>query len=48
MPRASPNGVRVQLWAALSAFLLVAIARQRKNLILSLGEILQVVSVKFS
>ncbi len=35
-------------WAALSAFLLVAIARQRKNLLLSLGEILQVVSVKFS
>ncbi|MSU71667.1 MAG: IS4 family transposase [Opitutus sp.] len=43
----SPNGVRVQLWAALSAFLLVAIARQRKNLLQSLREILQVVSVKF-
>jgi len=43
----SPNGVRVQLWAALSAFFMVAIAGQRKNLLQSLREILQVVSIKF-
>jgi IS4 transposase len=41
----SPNGVRVQIWAAMCAFLLVAIAKQRKNLSQSLWEILQVVSV---
>jgi IS4 transposase len=41
----SPNGVRVQIWAAMSAFLLVAIAKQRKHLPQSLWEILQVVSV---
>jgi len=41
----SPNGVRVQIWTALCAFLLVAIAKQRKNLPQSLWEILQVVSV---
>ena len=41
----SPNGVRVQIWAAMCAFLLVAIAKQRKNLTQSLWEILQVVSV---
>ena len=40
-----PNGVRVQIWAAMSAFLLVAIAKQRKPLPQSLWEILQVVSV---
>jgi len=41
----SPNGVRVQIWAALCAYLLVAIAKQKKHLTPSLYEILQVVSV---
>ena len=41
----SPNGVRVQIWTALCAHLLVAIAKQRKHLPASLYEILQVVSV---
>ena len=41
----SPNGVRVQIWAALCAHLLVAIAKQRKHLPASLYEILQTVSV---
>lgn len=41
----SPNGVRVQIWAALCAYLLIAIAKQNKHLDLSLYEILQVVSV---
>ncbi len=39
--------MRVQLWAALPAFFMVAIAGQRKNLLQSLREILQVVSIKF-
>jgi hypothetical protein len=42
----SSNGVRVQIWAAMCAFLLVAIAKQRKNLTQSLWGILQVVSVR--
>lgn len=41
----SPNGVRVQIWAALCAYLLVAIAKKRQHLDASLYEILQVVSV---
>ncbi|MBI4624975.1 MAG: IS4 family transposase, partial [Verrucomicrobia bacterium] len=41
----SPNGVRVQIWAALCAYLLIAIAKQNKHLVPSLYEILQVVSV---
>ena len=41
----SPNGVRVQIWTALCAYLLVAIAKQRHQLPNSLWEILQVVSV---
>jgi IS4 transposase len=41
----SPNGVRVQIWAALCAYLLIAIAKQNKHLDPSLYEILQVVSV---
>ena len=41
----SPNGVRVQIWAALCTYLLVAIAKQKKHLTPSLYEILQVVSV---
>lgn len=40
-----PNGVRVQVWTALCAYLLVAIAKQKKHLTPSLYEILQVVSV---
>jgi len=39
------NGVRVQIWTALCAYLLVAIAKQHKHLSRSLWEILQVVSV---
>lgn len=41
----SPNGVRVQIWAALCAYLLIAIAKQNKHLDSSLYEILQIVSV---
>lgn len=40
-----PNGVRVQIWSALCAYLLVAIAKHKKHLPASLYEILQVVSV---
>ena len=40
----SPNGVRVQIWTALCAYLLVAIAKQQKHLAPSLYEILQIVS----
>ena len=39
------NGVRVQIWTALCAYLLIAIAKQRKHLTASLYEILQIVSV---
>jgi hypothetical protein len=39
------NGVRVQIWSAISAFLLVAIAKRRKGIPQSLWEILQVVSI---
>ena len=41
----SPNGVRVQIWSALCAYLLVAIAKQQKQITHSLWEILQVVSI---
>lgn len=41
----SPNGVRVQIWCALCAHLLVAIARARHRLDASLYQILQIVSV---
>lgn len=41
----SPNGVRVQIWSAICAHLLVAIARERYQLSASLYEILQVASV---
>jgi IS4 transposase len=40
----SPNGVRVQIWSALCAYLLVAIAKQQKHLAPSMYEILQIVS----
>lgn len=39
------NGVRVQIWSAISAYLLVAIAKRRLNLPQSLWEILQIVSI---
>jgi len=41
----SPNGVRIQIWTALCAYLLIAIAKHRKHLPASLYEVLQVVSV---
>ena len=39
------NGVAVQIWTALSAYLLVTIARQELALPHSLHEVLQVVSI---
>ena len=39
------NGVRVQIWTAICAYLLVTIAKRRLNLPNSLWEILQVVSI---
>ncbi len=39
------NGVRVQIWSALCAFLLVAIAKRRMKLPPSLREILQIVRI---
>jgi hypothetical protein len=39
------NGVRVQIWSAISAYLLVAIAQRRLHLPPSLWEILQIVSI---
>ena len=41
----SPNGVRVQIWAALCAYLLIAIAKKQKHLAPSFYEILQIVSI---
>ena len=41
----SPNGVRLQMWSALCAYLLVAILKRRKHVSHSLYEILQMVSV---
>ena len=41
----SSNGVRVQIWSAISAYLLVAIAKRRLDLRQSLWEILQIVSI---
>ncbi len=41
----SSNGVRVQIWSAISAYLLVAIAKGRLHLPQSLWEILQIVSI---
>lgn len=40
-----PNGVRVQVWSAISAYLLVAIAKRELALPGSLHEILQIVSI---
>ena len=39
------NGVRMQIWSAISAYLLVAIAKRRLHLDQSLWEILQIVSI---
>ena len=39
------NGIRVQIWSAISAYLLVAIAKRRLQLPQSLWEILQIVSI---
>jgi hypothetical protein len=39
------NGVRIQVWSAISAFLLVSIARRRLHLPHTLWEVLQVVSI---
>lgn len=40
-----PNGVRVQIWTALSAYLMVAIAKRENALPGSLHQILQVISI---
>jgi hypothetical protein len=41
----SPNAVRIQVWIALSVYVLVAIAKKQLNLDLSLYKILQILSV---
>ena len=41
----SENAVRIQIWSAICAYLMVAIVRKQLNLQQSLNEILQVVSV---
>jgi len=41
----SENAVRVQIWIAISVYIIVAIAKKRFSLKQSLYEILQVVSV---
>jgi hypothetical protein len=41
----SENAVRVQIWSAIGAYLMVAIVRKQLNLQKSLNEILQIVSV---
>ena len=40
-----PNGVRVQVWTAICAYLLVAIAKKENALPQSLHQVLQVVSL---
>jgi hypothetical protein len=40
-----PNGVRVQIWTALCAYLLAAIAKREKALQGSLHQVLQVISI---
>ena len=40
-----PNGVRVQIWTALCAYLLVAIAKRENALPGSLHQVLQVISI---
>jgi hypothetical protein len=41
----SPNGVAVQVWSAICAYLLVAIARNRLELTASLHQVLQIISI---
>jgi len=41
----TPNAVQVQIWTAICAYLLTAIARKQMNLSQSLHQILQIVSV---
>jgi len=41
----SENAVRVQIWSAICAYLMVAIVRKQLNLQKSMNEILQIVSV---
>lgn len=41
----SPNAVRVQIWTAISAYLLTAIARKQLNLSQTMHELLQIISV---
>jgi hypothetical protein len=41
----SPNAVKTQVWIAISVYVLVAIARQQWQLTLSMGEIMQILSV---
>ncbi len=41
----TPNAVRAQIWSAICAYLLVAIAKRRLNIQRTLNEILQIVSV---
>jgi hypothetical protein len=41
----SPNAVKTQIWIAISVYVLVAIARTQMALPLSMGEILQILSV---
>jgi hypothetical protein len=41
----SPNAVRIQVWVALSVYLLVAIAKKQLNLKLSLYKLLQILSI---
>jgi hypothetical protein len=42
---ANPNGVAVQVWSAICAYLLVAIAKHRLELPVSLHQILQIISI---
>lgn len=41
----SPNAVKTQVWIALCVYLLVAILRKRLNVAMSMGEMMQVLSV---
>jgi hypothetical protein len=41
----TPNGVAVQIWSAICAYLLVAIAKHRLNLSRSLHQVLQIISL---
>ena len=41
----TPNAVKTQVWIAISVYLLVAIERKRLGLSLSMGEIMQILSL---